>query len=215
MESIDPYRTPAADISPALDGAVTFSSPYPDAGRLRLGAWLIILSLLLMVISLTLSLMLDAQQYSGLIKWGGAAADTLCALASIITLMIWRGWLHARFDFHDVDKLITLYIAVTLLATFAAIPLEHNNSAAFLVVTFGGVFLLGVSGLILALRLKPLVERYPYMKTYRVLFIIESALLASVVLLVLAIPLIFASEICRALMMLHAARERETFDAGV
>jgi hypothetical protein len=212
------YKPPTADLKTTQELPENYSNSALSASRLKLFGWLFVFQLIMSITMAgfeSVSGMIEAlNPYENIIQILSLSGTFLWAFLMIM----FRKFLNLRFDFYDVDLLINILIFISILIgtiPFASLDVEVIRGFKLEDLIVFPLFLpYGLVTFLTGKRLLTIADRFPYLKGFSWLSMVSGILSATIVLLVLSIPLYIVMDLFITLIFFEAARERREWQAA-
>lgn len=210
MTDPSPYAPPAAAELVTPD---TVPQAVLDAGLsprwIRTMAVLVLLGLVVSVFQIVAEVIMDmgARGPAGLA--GLIVANLLGSGMYVFVLYRWRRLLNLWVGAHKANKYLYALMALTalmLVADLMAYALSADDEPVAQLIQVGFLVVFGIVTLLYGLVLVRCESGLPFFKAYAIATLVTGAMLASVVLLIVAIPAMFVAEILFALLLFGMAR---------
>ena len=210
MDNIDAvYKTPEANLDIKSDLPDSFTAGSLSAGKLKFLGWLSLFYFLLSFPTIGMDFMTGLQPEN-------ATYDMLATSFTFIGIIIWiylllsfKLLLNARFEFYQANVFIHLLIILSVISTLVSYIMDGNLNAPdeATIGFFVSILIVGIISILLGLRLLRLKIKYSGMKLYAWCSILSGASMASIFLLLLAIPFGLLMDIALAIIFFTAAGE--------
>lgn len=203
------YKSPESDL--VIEELVpdSFKQGKLSKNKLAMAGWLSILYILLVVPATWISFMSGLQGDSYNYANEAVYLDAALTAFWIYLILVMKSLLNERFDFNLADKYINLQIIISIPMAILSIFMD-DSGAGYGIISIAYFILLIPIGVITVLFGKQLLKisnRFSGLKLYAWTNIIAGACMASIVLILLAIPVGIASSIAMAIMFFSAAKE--------
>lgn len=214
----DVYRTPKASLEIEKVIPEAFSKSVLTVGKLRFLAWLSIFYLLMSILIIGVEVMVGLDAGNTMYQRLSEALSLIDTVIEIYLLLALKTFLNTRFEYFRANTEIYILIVLSILITVLSYGMEaaeEGSAVPFTMVFFGVVAISGVISIIFGIKLVRLGEDYRGLKLYSWSVLLSGIAMASVVLLLLAVPLSLLNDIALAMMFFAAAKERLAADTGV
>ena len=214
MTDYEQYEKPSANL--IQDASPHIDTDQIKASELRLAGWLAIVFAIVSLPIFTASLL------SGVVEhvWLNRVLD----ISTIVTTGLWvyllliiKRWVRARFQVSQLEPHITLLIATSLLVCilpFFTDVAEDTDQLSHATILYFILFIpYGVLTLIIGRKLLGIEAYFPYLKGFAWTLILSGFCMATVVLILFAVPIEIVSDILLALLFFKARDELESQQA--
>lgn len=181
----------------------------PSAKVLRRCGWIAILETILLLPTLGLSVMAGFFGSNNYYQVFSEFFEVFSVAVWLYTFIVFKQFVNARFGFQRANRLFNLMIigSVASVAFTFVDPLESEAFGFWDMSYLATLAVFGVVSIRFGRVLLKIEEPYRYLKAYAWLSVFMGVCLASIVLLLLIIPLAIASNILMVLFFFHAAKE--------
>ncbi len=197
-----------------------------EENRYRLAGWMSIVAALLFpaifVTGIVQTVIADrALGYSGPTLGPADGLSILFTIIGIYVLIVFRRFLHERYEFHDLDMLITLSIVWSILMQVVGLAIDGLmilawpvNETAYLVISLGfiGIFMLsiGVIDILIGVRLMQSKREFSeLLRVFAIISIVSGILEVAIILSPLALLLVPVNFVILGLILLREKTETE------
>ena len=185
--------------------------------KLKLAGWLSIFYVILLFPSVGISFMSEFDPENEMYDITAKVFTLLDSIVWIYLFVNFKLFLNYRFEFYNVNRYINILIILSIIIFFISLFMTKGTEEfnSIMIVYFAFLILYGIVTIIFGKKLLSIPVYYKYMKFFAWINIISGVCLASVVLLLFAIPLGFISGLIMALIFFAAANElKETAVRG-
>ena len=177
--------------------------------KLKLAGWLSVFYIILLFPSVGISFMSEFDPENEMYDITSKVFALLVSIVWIYLFVIFKLFLNYRFEFYNVNRYINILIILTIIMFGVSLFLPQGSEEfnSIMIVYFSFLVLYGIVTIIFGKKLLSIPVYYKHMKFFAWINIISGVCLASVVLLVFAIPLGFVSGLIMALIFFTAANE--------
>ncbi len=142
------------------------------------------------------------------------ASLVLSAVTSIMwvyLILMFRRFMEVRFEIKGLRKYVNLLILLTIVLTVQSILMGHEPESGSLdIATIGYIAMLvpyGIVAILFGRTLLSIDTPYPYLRAFAWLTMLAGIAFASIVLLLVAMPIGFAADVLMALMFFAGRKE--------
>ena len=210
MHDIDAvYKSPEANLEVMSDLPGTFIEGSFSTGKLKFLGWLSLFYLLFSFPTIGMDIMTGLEPEN-------TTYDMLATLFTLISMIVWvyllmslKTLLNLRFEFFQANTYIHLLIVLSVISTLVSVLMENslNASDEATIGFFASILFIGIISILLGVRLLRIKTRYYGMKLYAWCSILSGISMASIFLLLLAIPFGLLMDIALAVIFFTAANE--------
>jgi hypothetical protein len=212
------YTPPVSELQTAQELPENYLNSSLTASSFKVLAWL---SILYLILSISLFGFATLIQIVETLK----PYENLLSVISLLNIFLWsyliimfRKFLHLRFEFYKVDILInTLIILSILLGAVSFIPSNHEIVSGIKYRDVISVILMIPIGIVMFMigkRLLKISDEFRYLKTLSWLNMIAGVLSATIVLILFAAVFGFVMDLFMALIFFEAAREKRQLQSA-
>lgn len=211
MKGKNPYQTPESNL---IHESVpnSFYIENASAGQLNLAGWLSILYAAITVPTLILS-------FSGIVseddnfEIASHALEFLSTFLWIYLLLALKKFIELRFQLKSLTAYVDSLIVITLLLMAFGFLLDQDPEAISvgMIMYFGLIVVYAVISFLLGRKLLSIKEEYPYIRAFSWTIMISGVCMATIILLLLAIPIGIASDILLALLFFKGRKELDMY----
>lgn len=206
MEQNNPYAAPQVAL---VDQPKRQPLQGWSAGQLQLLGWLCLVSLLAALVDLVLVFVVDEQADAPL-QQGVVALGLVSTLLGMYLLLRFKHFAEQRFDARGLTLPVWLAVFFTLVLEGLDLAFGDTELAQFgwpMFIYFGLLAVLGGVTLWLGIRLLQVRDVYPVFRVMAWMEIVGGGLLATVLLMVLAIVPLVGATLCMMLVFWRGAEE--------
>ncbi|MBB1521410.1 hypothetical protein [Aquipseudomonas guryensis] len=206
MEQNNPYAAPQVAL---VDQQAPQQLQGWSAGQLQVLGWLCLVSLLASLVDLVLVFVVDEQADAAL-QQGLVALGLVTVLLGTYVLLRFKGFAEQRFNAHGLTLPVWLSVIFMLVLEGLDLAFGDVELAQFgwpMFVYFGLLAMLGGVTLWLGIRLLQVKDVYPVFRVMAWMEIVGGGLLATILLMVLAVVPLVGATLCMMLVFFRGAEE--------
>lgn len=203
------YSTPAANLIAEQGLPEEYVDGELGKDKLRLAGWLAILYTLIQIPSFVLSFFSGAEPDNELY-------DSLFKVFTVVDMLLWiylflvfKKFVNLRFDYGGVNRVIQFIVVLSIIMYGLVFLMGQGDEELDIasLVYFILMIPLGVALILFGKRLLNIEAEFKYLRTYAWLNILLGISTATVVLLMLAVPLGVIASLLLAMLFFEAANE--------
>jgi len=208
------YKAPDADLLLKEKLPETFINGTLTPKKLKRAGWLALFYMLFLIPVLWVALLNGAEPNNKMYAVANNLFLVIDTVVWIYLLIVLKTFLNLRFELYTTDKYIKIMILLSILTAlvepFASDTIAIDNFGVADIISFGVLIPTGIVTVLFGKTLLSVTTDFKHLRLFAWLNMIYGVCLASLILILLAIPFILALSLVMVLIFFAAAKELKT-----